>query len=100
MNLNFWGPHEPVSYTHLIEIRMEPEDQEILKNTVDFISFSYYSSICATTHTELGEPTGGNLSKGYKNPYLKATAWGWQIDPKGLRYTLNRLYDRLSLIHI
>ena len=76
---------------------MEPEDQEILKNTVDFISFSYYSSICATTHTELGEPTGGNLSKGYKNPYLKATAWGWQIDPKGLRYTLNRLYDRYQL---
>ena len=78
-------------------IRMEPEDQKILKNTVDFISFSYYSSVCATTHTELGEPTGGNLSKGYKNPYLKATAWGWQIDPKGLRYTLNRLYDRYQL---
>ena len=82
---------------HGIEIRMEPEDQEILKNAVDFISFSYYSSICATTHTELGVPTGGNLSKGYKNPYLKATAWGWQIDPKGLRYTLNRLYDRYQL---
>ena len=83
---------------HGIEIRMEPEDQKILKNTVDFISFSYYSSVCATTHTELGEPTGGNLSKGYKNPYLKATAWGWQIDPKGLRYTLNRLYDRYQLV--
>ncbi|WP_320953852.1 glycoside hydrolase family 1 protein [Hungatella effluvii] len=88
--LNYFKDHE-------IEIRMEPEDQEILKNTVDFISFSYYSSVCATTHTELGEPTGGNLSKGYKNPYLKATAWGWQIDPKGLRYTLNRLYDRYQL---
>ncbi|MDO5110653.1 MAG: family 1 glycosylhydrolase, partial [Erysipelotrichaceae bacterium] len=22
------------------------------------------------------------------------TEWGWQIDPKGLRYTLNRLYAR------
>lgn len=28
------------------------------------------------------------------NPYLKASEWGWQIDPKGLRYTLNRFYDR------
>ena len=31
---------------------------------------------------------------GVKNPYLPSTDWGWQIDPKGLRYTLNRLYSR------
>ena len=29
-----------------------------------------------------------------KNPYLKASEWGWQIDPLGLRTTLNTLYDR------
>ena len=29
-----------------------------------------------------------------KNPYLKATEWGWQIDPVGLRVTLNKVYDR------
>lgn len=80
-----------------IRIRMEPQDEEILKNTVDFISFSYYSSICETVHPELGERTGGNLSRGYKNPYLKASEWGWQIDPMGLRYTLNKLYDRYEL---
>ena len=28
------------------------------------------------------------------NPYLKASEWGWQIDPQGLRYTLNRYWDR------
>src|SRR5699024_11246356 len=28
------------------------------------------------------------------NPYLKASEWGWQIDPLGLRLTLNVLYDR------
>ena len=80
-----------------IRIQMEPEDKELLKNTVDFISFSYYSSICQTVHSELGIDTGGNLSRGYKNPYLKASQWGWQIDPKGLRYTLNKLYDRYQL---
>lgn len=80
-----------------IRIQMEPGDEEILKHTVDFISFSYYSSICETVHKELGESTGGNLSRGYKNPYLKASEWGWQIDPKGLRYTLNKLYDRYQL---
>ena len=31
------------------------------------------------------------------NPYLKASEWGWQIDPQGLRYTLNRYYDRYQL---
>ena len=29
-----------------------------------------------------------------KNPYLKASEWGWQIDPLGLRITMNTLYDR------
>ena len=80
-----------------IQIQMEPEDEKLLENTVDFISFSYYSSICETVHTELGEQSGGNLSRGYKNPYLKASQWGWQIDPMGLRYTLNKLYDRYQL---
>ncbi len=80
-----------------IQINITPEDEEILKNTVDFISFSYYSSTCATTHPELSTPTGGNLIKGYKNPYVKASEWGWQIDPQGLRYTLNKLYDRYQL---
>ena len=32
--------------------------------------------------------------KSIKNPHLKASDWGWQIDPLGLRITLNMLYDR------
>ncbi len=31
---------------------------------------------------------------GPANPYLKSSAWGWTIDPDGLRYYLNELYDR------
>lgn len=81
-----------------IHIQMGPEDEKILaENTVDFISFSYYSSICDSVHPGDAKETGGNLSHGYVNPYVKATEWGWQIDPKGLRYTLNRLYDRYQL---
>ena len=76
-----------------IEIKFEDGDKEILKNTVDFISFSYYMSSCATA-----DPTKkagkGNLIAGVPNPYLKASEWGWQIDPLGLRITLNSLYDR------
>ena len=29
-----------------------------------------------------------------RNPYLKASQWGWQIDPLGLRITMNALYER------
>lgn len=80
-----------------IRLEILPEDEELLKHTVDFISFSYYSSMCQTVHTDMAVSTGGNLARGYKNPYLKASEWGWQIDPKGLRYTLNKLYDRYQL---
>ena len=38
--------------------------------------------------------TDGNVVKSVKNPYLKTSDWGWQIDPLGLRITLNALYDR------
>lgn len=38
--------------------------------------------------------TGGNLFPTLRNPYLQASEWGWQIDPLGLRITLNTLYDR------
>ncbi len=75
-----------------IVIKMEPGDEEILKNTVDFISFSYYMSICASVQEE--ETGKGNIMGGIPNPYLAASEWGWQIDPKGLRYLLNVLYDR------
>lgn len=77
-----------------IEIKMEPGDKELLKNTVDFISFSYYSSCCATTDPEELRKAEGNMFAGVPNPYLKASEWGWQIDPEGLRYFLNLLYDR------
>ena len=29
-----------------------------------------------------------------KNPYLRESEWGWQIDATGLRYLLNTVYDR------
>jgi 6-phospho-beta-glucosidase len=77
-----------------IKIHRSSEDEEILKNTVDFISFSYYMSSCATTDPEKKKPGKGNIISGVPNPYLEASEWGWQIDPQGLRYILNILYDR------
>ncbi|MCR5527410.1 MAG: family 1 glycosylhydrolase [Lachnospiraceae bacterium] len=82
---------------HDIHLKTEPTDAEDLKNgTVDFYTFSYYMSSCASASGE-GATTGGNLTGGLKNPYLEASEWGWQIDPKGLRYTLNAIYDRYQI---
>lgn len=70
-------------------------DLEILKESpVDFISFSYYSSRVASGDPTAAGTTEGNIFASLKNPYLEASQWGWQIDPLGLRMTLNALYDR------
>ena len=79
---------------HGIRIRFAPGDEEILKHTVDFISFSYYVSVCATADEEKNIRGEGNLLGGVPNPTLKASEWGWQIDPKGLRYILNQFWDK------
>ncbi len=77
-----------------VELHMEAGDLDILKNTVDFVSFSYYSSRTVSGFEEDYEETTGNLFKSIKNTNLKSTDWGWQIDPLGLRNALNQLFDR------
>ena len=77
-----------------VKIEMEPGDEDILKNTVDFISFSYYMSKCTAKDVSKYEKGRGNLTSGVKNPYLRESEWGWQIDPQGLRYICNYFYDR------
>lgn len=78
-----------------IVIDFSKEDLEILKNnTVDFISFSYYSSKIAS-YDEMNLPrTSSNMFSTIKNKYLESSEWGWQIDPLGLRITLSTLFER------
>ena len=78
-----------------IDIGITDEDREILaENTVDFISFSYYSTRCVAGEGSDAEETEGNAFKGAKNPHLKESEWGWAIDPLGFRITINDLWDR------
>lgn len=80
-----------------IHIVKEPGDDEILKEgTVDMYTFSYYMSNCVGI-TDDKDLTSGNIMGGIKNPYLKASDWGWQIDPKGLHYSLVEIYDRYRI---
>lgn len=80
-----------------VKVVFEPGDEAtLLEGRVDFYSFSYYMSNCITTE-EGHATTLGNLLGGVKNPYLETTQWGWQIDPKGLLYTLNKINDRYGI---
>jgi 6-phospho-beta-glucosidase len=80
-----------------ISIKMEPGDREVLKEgTVDFFTFSYYMTSTAAAEADL-DRAEGNLLGGIRNPYLKESDWGWQIDPEGLRYTLNEIYGRYRI---
>lgn len=82
---------------HNVSLEMMDGDLELLKEyTADFATFSYYMSSVASTNKELATTTG-NVSFGVKNPHLEASDWGWQIDPKGLRITLNDFYDRYRM---
>ena len=79
------------------DLDLTQEDLEALKHgCVDYIGFSYYMSFATK-----GD---GNINLDYDeendlcdNPYIQKTQWGWPIDAKGLRYTLNWLYDRYQL---
>lgn len=74
---------------------MEVHDKDILReNTVDFISLSYYGTGLVSADPEVNKFTEGNAFPTLKNPYLKTSEWGWQIDTLGFRTTLNALYER------
>ncbi len=81
-----------------IGLAVTEEDEKVLREgTVDYVAFSYYCSRCTTADPEIFEKhqrPGNAVFRAVENPYLPLTEWGWQIDPKGLRVTINTLYDR------
>ncbi len=80
-----------------ITLQTNPEDDKALEEgIVDYIGFSYYNSNVATTRPDAAF-TGGNMLNAVKNPYLEESAWGWSIDPIGLRIALNNLYERYQI---
>lgn len=81
-----------------IKIDMNEEDEQILLDgKVDFIAFSYYMTMCSSASIEVKMNLVGSSIDGAENPYLSKTDWDLSIDPLGLRYALNILYDRYQL---
>ncbi len=83
---------------HDIQLEIQEGDLELMKeNTVDYIGLSYYMSRTEKINKKPEELGQGNILGGVKNPFLKESEWGWEIDPVGLRITLNELFDRYQV---
>lgn len=85
-----------------------PGDETAMKNAhPDFIGFNYYNTAAAeySDGTEQMSSSADQQSargdagfyKGYANPYLPTTDFGWAIDPVGFRNTLRTVWDRYQL---
>ncbi|MBD5462295.1 MAG: 6-phospho-beta-glucosidase [Lachnospiraceae bacterium] len=64
--------------------------KDLSKGTVDYIGFSYYMTNVVDIDTKQSDKWVSDV----KNPYVDVTDWNWTIDPEGLRYALNLLYER------
>jgi len=77
-----------------VTLEIADGDADILKNSVDFVSFSYYASRCASAEMNEQNSSAANVVKSLTNPHVPRSEWGWGIDPLGLRITMNMMYDR------
>lgn len=108
------GSYHPLAWAYLAERGLEPEiadgDLEILEaGKPDFIAINYYATQTVGASrgdaSDLASRKGDQqivrgeigLYRAEKNPHLPTNAWGWEIDPVGLRTTLRRLWDRYRL---
>lgn len=81
-----------------IELNIAKDDEEVLSSgTVDFYTHSYYCSHCVTYDAKELQKSKPDSNGGLANPYLEISDWGWVLDPKGIRYTLNEIYDRYQI---
>lgn len=75
----------------------EEEKKDLLEGTVDYVGFSYYMSFATKDQKEDITYDYHEWEDLVKNDFVKASEWGWQIDPVGLRISLIELYDRYHL---
>ena len=79
------------------QLEITDADKKALEDgTVDYIGFSYYmtDTVDSTAKKDVSSVTDGSGAYSVGNPYIKVSDWGWGIDPVGLRYALNQMYER------
>ncbi|MFC6165479.1 6-phospho-beta-glucosidase [Lactiplantibacillus dongliensis] len=82
-----------------IQLDITDDDLATLKaGTVDYVGFSYYMSFVTKAKAdEAPEYEYTEPDDFVENPYVEKSDWGWQIDPTGLRYSMNWMQDRWHL---
>ncbi|MBR7796120.1 family 1 glycosylhydrolase [Agaribacter marinus] len=119
MDLYMKGKYKQSVWNYMVhkgvEPTIEPGDMACIKTAKpDFIGINYYQSRVVkfvpkdTAEKELKLNYDGEadetqfenipgLYEGAANPYTNKTQWDWEIDPVGLRYLLNDIYDRYDV---
>ncbi|MCF0105432.1 MAG: family 1 glycosylhydrolase [Holdemanella sp.] len=82
---------------HNVKLDITEQDiEELAQGKMDMYTFSYYMTQAVTTHKN-DDVVGGNMSFGVRNPYLTYSDWGWALDPDGLQYYLEMIYNRYEI---
>lgn len=112
LDMAVYGKYNNLVWSFLEEIDAVPEiqegDMEILASgKPDFIGFNYYSTATVEADNMQGNAAGkkdqqsgmdeAGVCKGFKNPNLQTTQFGWEIDPEGFRATAREIYSRYRL---
>lgn len=75
---------------HDIKLAITDAEMKLIKeNSMDFLGISYYYSQMVDSTKNKYE-----VNDTTPNPYLKASPWGWAIDPQGFYNTLSQYADR------
>lgn len=93
-------PNYIKKYLERKEIKLDitaQDEKDLKEGCVYYIGFSYYMSFAVECGEENAEYEYREDKSLVDNPYIKKSEWGWPVDPEGLRYSLNWLYDRYEL---
>ena len=112
LDMAVFGKYNNIVWSYLEEHDAVPTfaegDAEALANGhPDFIGFNYYNTATcqASDGTEKADPGADQQTargdagfyRGYRNPNLTVTEFGWEIDPIGFRATMREMYSRYRL---
>lgn len=74
--------------------RTEQDAKDLREGTADYVGFSYYMSFVTKYKADNPDYVYTESKDQVDNPYTEKSDWGWQIDPVGLRYSMNWMQDR------
>lgn len=112
LDMAVYGRYNNLVWRYLEEHDATPTfregDEEALKAAhPDFIGFNYYST-ATVQHADVNEVLNPGADqqtargeagyyKGFNNPYLTKSEFGWEIDPLGFRANMREIYSRYHL---